>query len=157
MEGVEDDDLEAWHARADAIFGNQRYQGDGDMLNDFSESKVTIKKTDLLDAVRKNRDTHEKEYLAAREGYRETVIKRLEVTLEGVRAGGSFDLAEFHALASKPTSHTKDYDRVIRMMEMSTADEVTVSETQFSCYVLDEWNWKAQFALTNATYSKGGR
>jgi hypothetical protein len=39
------------------------------------------------------------------------------------------------------------------MMEMCTADEIIVSESQFSQYVLDEWNWQANFKATAMAYS----
>lgn len=53
-----------------------------------------------------------------------------------------------------PTEHTKDYDRVIRMLTMSTADEITISEAQFTMYVMDEWNWKSTFVGSTAFYNK---
>ncbi len=56
-----------------------------------------------------------------------------------------------------PVDHTKDYDRVIRMLTMSTADEITISESQFTQYVMDEWNWKAAFVGTTAMYGNNKR
>lgn len=53
-----------------------------------------------------------------------------------------------------PVEHTKDYERVIRMLTMSTADEITISESQFTQYVMDEWNWKAGFVGSTAMYNK---
>ncbi len=122
-------------------------------LNDFADSRVTVKKKDLLDTIRRNRDHHHSQFVETMEGYRETVIKRVEQTLTGLRAGGNFDPYEFNRL-TPPQDHTKDYDRVIRMLEMSTSDEITCTEKQFNQYVLDEWTWKDEFSTSNALYSK---
>ncbi len=133
--------------------GPEFYEGDDDMaLNDFSESKVTIKKDELLVAIRKNRESHATAYAETVEGYRETVLKRLEAATASVRNGGRFDPHEFLNL-TVPVSHTKDYDRVIKMLEMSTAGEITCTEKQFSQYVLDEWSWQNEFATSNALYN----
>ena len=84
-------------------------------LNDFGDSKVTIKKFELLVAIIKNRDIHQSEYEAAAIGYRKAAIKSLASMLKEAKAGGTIrkalDLVE-------PVSHTKDYDRMIRMLEM---------------------------------------
>ena len=122
-------------------------------MNDFGESKVTVQKEELLTAIRKNRDTHRASFLEAQKGYRDTVIKALDQTLAEAREGQRFILERITALIM-PQEHTSDYDRVIRMLEMSVADQVTVTEQQFSQYVLDDWGWKKQFVTTNARYSQ---
>jgi hypothetical protein len=40
------------------------------------------------------------------------------------------------------------------MLEMSTATEVVVTETQFSQFVLDEWGWSASFMASTSQYMK---
>lgn len=42
---------------------------------------------------------------------------------------------------------------MIRMLTMSTADEIMISEAQFTQYVMDDWNWKAAFVGLTATYN----
>lgn len=53
-----------------------------------------------------------------------------------------------------PRSHTKDYDLVIKMLELSTKDEITISGNQFNQYVEDEWAWKNSFVSNASIYSK---
>lgn len=123
--------------------------------NDFADSRVTVKKSELLATIRANRETHVADYSEARDGYR-LAIQRGAADL--VRAASSASDPIDLALVTKhpvPTSHEKDYTRVIRMLEMSTAETVTISESQFSQYVLDEWTWQAVFAQTKARYSQG--
>jgi hypothetical protein len=119
------------------------------MLNDFGEGKVTVKKDELLTAIRKNREEHRGMFLEAQKGYRESVIEELDKMLADARTGKDYRV--FVGLTA-PSDHTKDYDRVIHMLEMSTADEVSVTERQFSQFVLDEWGWKGDFVATSANY-----
>jgi hypothetical protein len=121
------------------------------MINDFGRSSVTIKKAELLAVMKKNRDSHRDIFLKAQEGYRKMVIQELDGMLSDARQG--FEIRRSVEL-EEPVDKTKDYDRVIKMMEMSTADEISISETQFSQYVLDEWGWSHQFTTTNSKYSK---
>ncbi len=110
------------------------------------KSGVTVKKTELLKAMRKNRSTHTATFLQAQKGYREAIIRELDVMLAEARGGKrirrSVSLIE-------PEDHSKDYDRVIRMLEMSVQATIFISDHEFGCYVQDDWGWKESF--TNST------
>lgn len=120
------------------------------MLDDFGMSKVTVVKEELLNSMRDNRNKHREVFLKAQVGYRTAAIEELDRMLaearEGKRIRRVVELVE-------PQEHTKDYDRVIKMLEMSTADEVVITEQQFSQYVLDEWGWMQQFVGSTARYT----
>lgn len=119
------------------------------MVDEFGDSKVTVRKIELLAAIRKNRDGHRDEFEQALVGYRAAAIRELDAMLvdarEGRRIRRSVELVE-------PQDHTKDYERVIRMLEMSTAEEIVISEVQFSQYVLDEWGWMGAFKGSTRQY-----
>jgi hypothetical protein len=123
------------------------------IMDDFQESKITVKKTELLLALVKNREGHRAEFLEAQHGFREAVIAELDKMLADAR-----DLKPIRLTVSLPTpeDHTKDYDRVIRMLEMSVAEEIQISEQQFSWYVLNEWGWIQRASVTNSMYTKKG-
>lgn len=119
------------------------------MLDDFGKSQVTVKKEELLEVLKKNRENHRGMFLKAQEGYRKFAIDKLDCMLKDAREGKQ--IRQQIGLV-EPEDHTKDYDRVIRMLEMSQADEITLSERQFSQYVLDEWGWIESFTATNSRY-----
>lgn len=116
-------------------------------------SIITVRKLDLLDALRKNAVKHTADYTEALQGYRESVVEQLERALNNARSGSEyktgFDLPE-------PQDHSSQYNRIIRMLEMAVADEIKITEHEFSQYVLDEWNWKGHFVATASNYSKMG-
>ena len=111
--------------------------------------QVTVKKDELLEILRKNRTAHRAIFLEAQEGFKKEVIRELEARLENSRKGKHIEL--FISL-DEPVDQTKDYDRAIRMLEMSVNSNAELTETEFSQYVLDDWSWKGQFTSTNSKY-----
>lgn len=134
--------------------------------------KLKFKREKLLAAVRENRDKHKREYEEALAGYRDEAITQfgqqvdsLRKTMEkyaaeakkweGYRDAGQIDCDPsegIHVPLQKPQQYLKDYDRVIRMLEMSHEDEITLDHQEFSQYVQDDWKWKEQFSNTTALY-----
>jgi hypothetical protein len=112
--------------------------------------EVTIKKDEVLSVLKANRTNHRKIFEEALEGYKKKMIETLENSLADARAG---KLTTLHISLPKPQDQTRDYDRAIKMLEMSIADSVTLSEQDFACYIQDDWMWKRQFLTSNAFYS----
>jgi len=110
--------------------------------------KVNVKK--LIKILKDNRAEHRKIFLEALEGYRNECIKTFEKQLSAAKAGKDFTVFfELH----QPVDQTADYDRIIGMLEMSTDIVINLTETEYQSYVLDKWDWKANFIISNAGYS----
>lgn len=110
---------------------------------------VKIKKSELLETLRKNRQEHRAIFEEAQVGYRAEAIKLLDKALQDAKAGRT--IITFVKLNS-PIDQTKDYDRAIKMIEMSVDENIEISEADFANYVLDDWHWKQNFMTTNAFY-----
>ena len=110
---------------------------------------ITVRKTDLLAALRENRGGHRAAFEAAQEGWRATIIEELDRRLADARAGRRVD-SRF--MIPEPEDHTTDYDRVIRMVEMEVNDTIAVPEHDFRCYVMDDWDWMASWTASNSGY-----
>ena len=111
--------------------------------------KVTIKQDDLLEILRENRETHKTDYEDAYKGYLETCKEKLQELLDGFENG---EFETVHWTEFPPQSQVKDYDRVIRMLELSVDDEIELTAEEFANYVQDDWHWKEAWALTNSSY-----
>jgi len=111
--------------------------------------EVKIKRLELLEAVKRNRDTHRETFLKAVKGFRAKVILELDIMLKEAVAGDSFRTS-VHLPA--PTDHTLDYDRVVRMLEMSCEDIIEISAHEFDMYVMDNWNWKLNESTITSMY-----
>ena len=112
--------------------------------------EVTVKRSELIEIVRQNRQRHRNVFERALDGYRAQVIAQLESSLAKARRG---ERIQQRVTLEEPRDQTKDYDRVIRMLELSTDDEITLTQGEFAQYVMDDWRWSEQFALMASTYS----
>lgn len=113
-------------------------------------NKIRVKKVDLLDALRKNREGHRAIFEEALEGYHKKVVEELERRLADARANKRFDVS---IRLVQPEDHTEDYDRAIEMLEMDLNDEQELSTQEFAQFVQDDWGWRQQFLTSNAMYS----
>jgi hypothetical protein len=118
-------------------------------------NSVTVQRDELLRRIKANREAHRSLFLAAQDGFRARVVEELDQMLQDARDGRK-PIRLLVGLV-EPQDHTKDYDRVIAMLEMSTESEVTVHEEKFQCYVMDDWAWKAAVFHANTTYATGGK
>lgn len=111
---------------------------------------ILVKKQDLLKALKLNRDEHRSTFLEALDGYSKEAIKALNERVEDAKRNKRISLT-FRLV--QPEDHTRDYDRVIRMLEMSVSEELEITQDQFANFVMDDWAWSRQFYASNSTYS----
>ncbi len=120
---------------------------------------VKVKRCELLEKVKENRQKHIAEYDEAVAGYKEAAIKAVDRALEKLRqqiddlqAGEVLQLAAVSFDLAVPENHARDYDQVIAMLEMSVDDELTIRSDEFACYVMDDWDWKDHFLNVSRVY-----
>lgn len=112
---------------------------------------VNIKRTELLETLKSNRESHRAIFLEAQESYRVMAIAELDEFIAEAKAGRRIRRT---LTLIEPIDQTKEYDRAIRMLEMAVDEVVQISDSDFQCYVMDEWRWKQQFEASNMGYSK---
>ena len=112
--------------------------------------KVRVKKEEALQILKKNRDEHKSIFLEAVEGYRKYAVEQLEKHIESIKAG---KVQLVSVQIPQPQEHTKDYDRAIKMLEMSVDTEIDIDEHSFQCFIMDDWDWMRQFLTSNSAYS----
>lgn len=110
---------------------------------------VRLNKDELEVIVRKNRDKHRKIFEEAIEGYRKRVIKRLEQMVQNAKDGKKVDT---YVNMVQPEDHTKDYNQVLEMLELSVDDTIELSHQDFARYVQDRWEWSGKFANDSVSY-----
>lgn len=114
---------------------------------------VLVKKDELIDTLKKNREAHIAQYQEALVGWRKKMIAACMETSQKSEKG---DLEKYprklRDLTDVPESHEKDYDRVIQMLEMHTDGGITLNSKDFSRYVQDEWDWKHRWETSNSSY-----
>jgi hypothetical protein len=113
---------------------------------------VRVDRTALLAALETNRQQHHQLFVAAVDGYREELLRILERHIEDVRAGSAEHVSVF---LQRPEDHTPDYDTVIKMLQMSLDEEITLTQGDFRRYVMDQWEWKEAWTASNSAYYAG--
>lgn len=113
---------------------------------------VKMNKEELLKIVRENKKKHVKEYEESVKDYKKAAIKVAKEHVEYAKSGELDQIAKIRAMPSRPSSYEKDYDRAIRMLELSVEDVIEVEELIFNQLVLDEWSWKNAFVASSALY-----
>jgi hypothetical protein len=71
------------------------------------------------------------------------------------RIGESFLSFDYNLGLNYSENHSDDYKRTIRMLELSVADKIQLTQSEFDAYVLNNWTWKNSFNSTNLTYVTG--
>jgi hypothetical protein len=132
----------------------------GAILSQLEMQPVKVKKGELLATVKENLAKHVKEYEEACKGYKEIALTRIEeITDElkqmitNLKENQVIELVGISFGLEVPRSYEKAYQQVIRMLEMSVDEIIELSAGEFSCFVMDDWDWKARFVTTTANYS----
>lgn len=135
---------------------------------------VKVKRDDLKKVLEDNLVKHKAAYAEAFEDYKEAAEKAIKtfITKSGTEARALIakvkaaelgkdeavpvtldgNMLDFSALRI-PQSHARSYEQVIRMLEMSVEETITLASDQFACYVMDDWGWKSEFEGTRAYYA----
>ncbi len=111
---------------------------------------IKIKKDKLLEILKENRSKHRAIFEEALEGYKKKAEEVLSARLRQLKAG---ERVRMTFSIPEPADQTKDYNRVIRMLELMEGDAIELSEQDFAMYVMDEWSWKRNFLHSNSAYS----
>jgi hypothetical protein len=111
---------------------------------------VTVDVAQLRDKIKENRDKHRAIFEEAVEGYRKKAIELLEEHIKNIKKG---KVLRVDVALPQPEDHTRDYDRILAMLDMHSDSSIDINERDFASYVLDDWSWKRQFLTTNSMYS----
>lgn len=114
---------------------------------------IKMKRLELLDIVRANKEKHITEYAEAVIDYKQLVVKVAETNSTIAKADTV--VKNFKSWPTTPASYEDSYKRAIRMLELSIEDVIEVEEDVFNQLVLDEWGWKHQFTASTVSYKTG--
>lgn len=112
---------------------------------DTAASQLEAKKKQLYEQVETYKSDVEREIsrVAAKVAAKETLPNSLSICQVGIDTGLGLVY---------PQDHSKDYDRAIRMMQSSVFEQVQLSVDEYDAYVLNNWEWKANFLAVNTSY-----
>lgn len=120
-------------------------------MHGLDKMRVTVKKTEVLDALKKNRETHTAIVKEARAGYMVAARKMLEEEMKKLESGKPVRIMVHLEL---PVDNTRVYDTAIQMLEMHQVDNIELDAGQFRMFVMNKWDWMEHFLQHNSTYSR---
>lgn len=113
------------------------------------QTKVSKKKA--LEIIRANRIQHKKDFEDASIEYHKTVVVALEEKLKQATSGKDVTLA---FSLSKPVQYLTEYDKAIKMLELTTDTTIEMDPQTFDCLINDNWGWKQNFLNNTGLYLK---
>lgn len=142
------------------------------------ERTVTVNRKNLLEKLRENLTKHRREYEEAVAGYKTLARERLEKTKRKAETAladnfgrikqkiDRFDPEDENGLADVvtiiqsqsfnlkvPKDHSDAYRVAIQMAEWEVSDTVELTQGQFQCFVLDDWDWQKEFQQVTKMYN----
>lgn len=122
----------------------------GDFMRNAIANSFQYPVAKLLEALKKNRETHLTEYKDATSNYRKLLGEEL-ITMQGQVEQG-LDIDHYVHL-KKPESHVKEYDQAIAMLEMTSETQIEIDGHTFAKLVMDEWDWQQSFSSNTKMYT----
>lgn len=113
---------------------------------------VKMNRLELLEIVKQNATKHLADYDEAVQDYKVLVAKLAKANLKLANTGDLKEIVKMKKIPSEPVAYADNYNRAIRMLELSVEDTIEVEEHIFNQLVLDEWGWKQSFVATSAMY-----
>jgi hypothetical protein len=109
---------------------------------------IKVKKFDLIEKIKKNKENHIKEYDKAVVAYKEEALRQLGKLTLKVNEGGldvKLDLIT-------PVNNADNYDKILEMFEWEVEDEVVLEQDEFKEYVQDEFDFAVSAKFSNSVY-----
>lgn len=114
---------------------------------------VKLNKADLHSKVIENLETHKADVDEALKLRREAISKAFNKQLKEMEFDIEFQPKD-HFSFPMPKDHSSDYEKAIRMIEMTTDEVIELNESQFDKLVMDNWGWKSDLIATSSVYGK---
>lgn len=112
--------------------------------------KVSCKTEELLEKIRENKSAHAAIVEEAKRGFAEKARAVLEAHLSKLESGA---LKELRISLASPRDHTREYETIIKMLELHRSSHIELNADEVRMFVEDQWDWTEEFLQTNSMYS----
>lgn len=119
-------------------------------MNLNHELTVTIKVSDIIETLKKNREDHINEYEQAVEKYFLSVQKRLKDFLKSAKKKED---RSFNVGLTPPIDRTADYDKLISMFSYAQNETVELTQADIDQLLNDEFTWAKAAKMSNSFYN----
>lgn len=115
---------------------------------------MKIKKEDLITRLKSNLVKHEKDYKKAMKGWQRKVAQTATKLAFAAKKGTLKDTKLVHELnrLQQPKDMRESYKKTISMIKHSVENIVQLDEFDFTRFMQDDWDWKADWLTSNTGY-----
>lgn len=110
--------------------------------------EIPVNKANLIAKIKENKANHETEYVKAVEAYKREAGKQLKEQLEALEKGSLSIRVNLVA----PSNKSDEYDKLVQLFEWDINETVTLTQSEFNEYVLDETSFAREAKMLNSTY-----
>lgn len=110
---------------------------------------ITVNKATLINILKTNLEQHKADYKEALITYRAAVVVKARELAELADTDKEFNT---NLNLTAPQDYSKEYTRLIGMLEMDIGTEVELDAHEYQQYIQDEWNWKYGASMLNSSY-----
>lgn len=110
---------------------------------------VNVKRVELLEVLKKNKQEFILEYNQALIDFKEKMIRELASNLKLAKKN---KLEKVSLNLSPPSDYAEYYQEVIDMLEVSVDDVVNLDADAFKAYYKNEWSWSNSFKTLVGSY-----
>jgi hypothetical protein len=122
---------------------------------------VCVKRAILAEKVTSARNEHIDELAVARKNWREQSLKDIDAFRDRVDRydvlTGKFETPsesrdKMVMFDGPPQDMTSKYDRVLRMLELETREDIELTDREYAQYVENDWEWSRTWKISNSKY-----
>jgi uncharacterized protein YktB (UPF0637 family) len=118
-------------------------------MRQYGSRTINVKKSELIQKLKTNKENHIKEYEKAVIAYKEEALRQLNDQIKKVEEG------ELNAKLNlvTPINNAANYDKIIEMFEWEVEEVVVLEQKEFIEYVQDETEFALNAKFSNTMYS----
>jgi hypothetical protein len=142
--------LEPVQTFLDVVWSCRLHDRDNETKGNGKVQQIEVQKSALVEQLTANRAKHRAVFEKAIEGYRKEATKQLDALVTELKAGRA---PKIRVILPLPVDHTRDYDRVLKMLDLHIHDTYRLDEADVARYIEDDWDWKREFIRTSSAYA----
>ena len=118
-------------------------------MRHLGSRRIKVKKDDLIEKIKENKENHIKEFKKAVVAYKEEALKQLTVQTSRAKEGA----LDIKLELVTPVDNSENYDKIVEMFTWEVEEEVELSQNEFNEYVQDETEFAMAAKYSNTFYS----
>lgn len=118
-------------------------------MRQFGNREINVKKEDLIQKIKENKENHIKEFDKAVVAYKEEAEKQLMKELARLNTDGALDI-KLDLIT--PVNNADNYDKILQMFEWEQNEIVKLQQDEFREYVQDEFDFAITARMSNSAY-----